>query len=186
MQGEYLSVKEITIYKKKKLIKKYIELFYGLGKVDFNPYKKVIKKVICTPYLWFFEYCQTKYIKVPLKGNITLIGLDHFKNKMDFTFNENEKKKETLKKQKEEQQRKLKELEKKKAEEEKLKNMNKTKNSNQTESKNLNINNNKINVPNSNIKSNEKSNNNNKKNKKGGKNKKNKKGKKGRSSKNDL
>ena len=65
MQGEYLSVKEITIYKKKKLIKKYIELFYGLGKVDFNPYKKVIKKVICTPYLWFFEYCQTKYIRLP-------------------------------------------------------------------------------------------------------------------------
>ena len=100
MQGDYLSLKEVTITQKKKQTKKYIELFYGLGKVDFNPYKKVVKKVICTPYLWFFEYCQTKYVNQPLKGNITLIGLQHFKNKMDFTFNENEKKKETEKKKK--------------------------------------------------------------------------------------
>ena len=188
MQGEYLSIKEITIIQKKKQKKTFIEIFYGIGKVDFNPYKKMIKKVICTPYLWFFEYCQTKYIREHLKGNITLIGLQYFKNKMYETFNENEKKKEIEKKKKEEEKRKLKEIEKKKSQQEKLKNMNISKKDNKTDIKNVDVSNKKNNNINTNVKINNQQNKNQKENKnKKGSNKKNKKkGKKSKKTKSDL
>ena len=167
MQGEYLSIKEITIIQKKKQKKTFIEIFYGIGKVDFNPYKKMIKKVICTPYLWFFEYCQTKYIREHLKGNITLIGLQYFKNKMYETFNENEKKK---------------------SQQEKLKNMNISKKDNKTDIKNVDVSNKKNNNINTNVKINNQQNKNQKENKnKKGSNKKNKKkGKKSKKTKSDL